>query len=64
MAIDPTARETILRVSAERLVEECDDLQMHVWYEKEIDREELRDQASRVVLLACAVLDTLSRPAA
>ena len=45
--------------TAERLVDELELINRHVWVDVELDREQLRVQTSMALSLACAVLDAL-----
>ena len=55
----PTPPPIMARMTAERLVDELELINRHVWVDWELDREELRAQTSTALSLACAVLDAL-----
>jgi len=49
----------MLRVTAERLLEQLDLVDRHVWIDREFDRDWLRSQTSVAMSLALAMLDTI-----
>jgi hypothetical protein len=49
----------MLRVTAERLVDQLDLVDRHVWIDREIDRDWLRAQTSVATSLALALLDAI-----
>lgn len=68
MAIDRTdveyggygaARPALLRVTAERLVDQLELVHRHVWVDPELDRDWMRTQMSIAMIRATALVDAI-----